>query len=176
MVKNWFSYGPSDEANYRSNHFGLIVTAQNPFDAPVRDTTSYSVPGLNGDVIIDNGRFKNISVSYEIVLIGATNAKMDAIRQWLCGFVGYQRIYDSYDATVYREGVFASNISWTMTQLMAHGKAVVTFNCKPQRWLVQDSDGIVIPRSPQTGTAWVRVTNPTGLKAKPIVKHPVISG
>lgn len=165
MVKNWFSYGPTNGSQYKSNTFGLLVTAQNTFDSPVRDTTTYSVPGMNGDVIIDNGRFKNVSVSYEIVLIGATNAKMDAIRQWLCGFTGYQRIYDSYDTSIYREGVFSSNINWTMTQLMAHGKAKVTFNCKPQRWSI-DEWKTLIKNNTENNT----LTNPYNTTAYPLIK------
>lgn len=174
MKENWFSYGESLSETSKSSHFGLVISAVNEFNAPKRDVTKYAISGRNGDIVIDNGKWNNIQISYKIMMSDVTPAKLNAVRNWLCTPIGYQKIYDSYDETTYREGFLSSDVAWTFGQLLRHGEATITFDCKPQRWLVQDSTGIVVPRSQQTGTAWTQVTNPTGFPAFPLVCHPVV--
>ena len=44
--------------------YGVFVTGKSVYDAPSRDVESVSVPGRNGDILIDKGRFKNIDITY----------------------------------------------------------------------------------------------------------------
>lgn len=127
---NWFSYGATSAAP-KSSDFGLIVTANNTFDAPQRSVTAYGVQGLNGDVVIDNGKWNNTTISYTVHALRVTNETMNRIRAWLCVPTGYQRIFDSYDSAIFREGYFSGNISWIMTQLKKCGTATLTFIVKP---------------------------------------------
>ena len=50
--------------NISSSSHGLIISEKDIYSAPARDTEFVSVPGTNGDVLIDHGRFENINVAY----------------------------------------------------------------------------------------------------------------
>lgn len=52
--------------NQSSSDFSLYVAEKDIRSAPAYDQQLVSVPGRNGDVIIDNGRYENIDVSYTV--------------------------------------------------------------------------------------------------------------
>lgn len=160
---NWFSYG-ADASAPKSTDFGIWVTAVNTYDSAPRSVSAYQVQGLNGDIVIDNGRFNNVQVNYSIQLVNTSAANLAAVRQWLCGQIGYQRIYDSYDPFVYREGYYTGNLSFTMNVLRTSGKATITFNCKPQRFK-SDANPIT-----WTGYAYKQIPNTTDNPCKPLVR------
>ena len=47
-----------------SKDYGLYVSGSGTFNAPERDVDLVEVPGKNGTLVLDNGRFKNIPVTY----------------------------------------------------------------------------------------------------------------
>ena len=49
-------------AGRSSKDFGIYLSGSGVFNAPERDVETISIPGRSGDLILDNGRFKNISV------------------------------------------------------------------------------------------------------------------
>lgn len=49
-----------------ASDFGLLVSDKDIYFAPARDVSFVSVPGRNGDVLIDNNRYENINVSYTV--------------------------------------------------------------------------------------------------------------
>ena len=46
-----------------SKDYGLYVSGSGTFNAPERDVELVEVPGKNGSLVLDNGRFKNITVT-----------------------------------------------------------------------------------------------------------------
>ena len=42
-----------------STDFGMYISGSGTYNAPERDVTTYNIPGRNGDLIVDNGRFLN---------------------------------------------------------------------------------------------------------------------
>ena len=51
--------------NKKSLDYGLYITGSGAFNAPERDVETVEVPGRNGNLIIDRGRFKNVVQSYK---------------------------------------------------------------------------------------------------------------
>ena len=45
---------------------GLIVESKDIYSMPARDISLVSVPGRNGDVLIDNNRWQNVTISYTV--------------------------------------------------------------------------------------------------------------
>ncbi len=43
-----------------SSSFGLIISEKDIYSAPAHDVSFVSVPGRNGDVLIDNNRYENM--------------------------------------------------------------------------------------------------------------------
>ena len=55
---------------YYSYEMGLIVEEKSIYNGPQPDFELISVPGRDGDVILDHNRFKNVEVSYTVSFIG----------------------------------------------------------------------------------------------------------
>ena len=55
---------------YYSYEMGLIVEAKSIHNGPQPDFEIISVPGRNGDVLLDHGRYRNVEVSYTVSFIG----------------------------------------------------------------------------------------------------------
>ena len=71
---------------------GLIVEDKNIWGGPQPDFEMISVPGRDGDVVLDHGRYKNVEVSYTVSFIG-TKEKAAALRQWLCVRADYGYLF-----------------------------------------------------------------------------------
>lgn len=115
--------------------FGVVPTALNVDAAPVREFTVKSVPGRNGDIIIDKERFSNINISYSCYISDNFKNNFSALKSFLLSKKGYCRLEDTYDPDHYREGYYAASIEPDLTADYKGGKFELTFNCKPQRFL-----------------------------------------
>ena len=52
-----------------AENYGIIMTAPPDHVIAERDIERKEVPGRSGDVIIDNGRYKNITVKYSCAIL-----------------------------------------------------------------------------------------------------------
>ena len=128
---------------------GVWVTGSGTFSAPQRDVTVVSVPGRNGDLVIDNGKWNNIQVIYPCFIRDNFDQNMAAFRSLLCSQLGYQKLEDSYHPDEYRLGAFAEGLFPSMRQRNKGGEFDVTFNCKPQRFLKSGDEPIqIMPVAP----------------------------
>ena len=122
-------------AGKQSKDYGLFISGSGTYNAPERDVTAVSVPGRNGDLILDNGRWHNISVSYPAFIVRNFNENAETIRAWIAGAIGYQQLEDDYHPDFYRLARYSGNIDWDMAALNIAGQTTLTFDCKPQRFL-----------------------------------------
>lgn len=120
-----------------SGAFNIRVTKYPDYSVPTRVIEKVTVPGRNGDLLLDTGAYSNFEKEYDLYF----NAKMDgfhdkarAISKWLCGTTGYHRLEDSYDPDVYLMATVA-NQSDLRNWMNYMGRLTVQFDCKPQRWL-----------------------------------------
>lgn len=157
MGLNYFMIGEVSSLDY-----GVIISKAGVYSAPARIYEAVSVPGRSGDILFDEGRYENITITYEAALL-SQNGNLDSFRAWLSSFVGYVRIEDTYHPEEYRLGFPSEGISIT-TELALHvGRFTVSFNCKPQRFL----------KSGEIGTRYTNNTtlfNPTRFVAKPLIR------
>lgn len=115
--------------------FGIWVSGENTFNAPERDVTLIDVAGRNGALVIDNGRFKNITVSYPAFIEKSFRENTQAAREWLLSKRGYKRLEDEYNPDIYRMAQFTGPLDFDMRFLNYAGEVELIFNCKPQRFL-----------------------------------------
>ena len=52
-----------------SEEFGIVVETTPNYEIPERDYEILSIPGRNGDVVIDKGNYKNVERSYNIAIV-----------------------------------------------------------------------------------------------------------
>lgn len=116
--------------------FGVTLSGVGTFNAPERDVEYVSVPGRNGDIILDNGRYNNISVTYPVNIETHLPGKVRALSEFLMSHKGYFRLEDSYHPDEFRMAQFAGPIDINSTgRHNRYGTTTLTFNCMPQRFL-----------------------------------------
>lgn len=142
-----------------SNEFGLIVAGAGTFNPALPDMTSYSVPGKNGDVILDNHRYKNIDVKYPGFIADAFIGNAQGIRNWILSGKEYKELSDNFDTTHFRLAI-GKDVSFSPVNENKAANMSITFNCKPQRFLVSGTTGVTITPS-------AILENPTGFEARP---------
>lgn len=148
--------------NITSDTYGLHVRGDGAFNSAELDYTAVSVPGRNGDIIISNNRYKNVTVEYEAYIYKDFAIKARNIRSWLLSPQGYTRLSDNYHTDEYRLAMYSGSIDFDMRAMLRSGTVKLQFNCKPQRFLTSGETAITAVKN---GT----VTNPTLFTAKPII-------
>ena len=125
--------------------WGLKVSDANVFDSPVRSQEEIVVPGRNGTLIIDNGSWKNIDITYTCYFEKSNFAKSLAdFQSYLGKLKGYQRIEDTIRLGEYRLANLSEMVSIKRDGAGYHsGVFDITFNCKPQRFLKSGEDPIL---------------------------------
>ena len=158
--------------NNKSSADCRIQVAHPPgYAYPERDYTITHIPGRNGDIIQDNGCYKNVERTYE-VSFDAPNEDFatyaNVVSAWLHSTTGYARLEDSYEPNYYRMATYQeSNIFENLYNKA--GTATIVFECKPQRFLKTGDNIIAIQNS-------LTIMNPTGFEAYPLFKVTGTSG
>lgn len=142
--------------------FGIYVSGSGTFNAPELDVTSYEIPGRNGDLVISNGRYKNIQVAYPAFIRSNFRHNAAAARAWLLQPEGYCRLSDDYHPYEFRLARFSGPIDFDMRFMNRSGECTLTFDCKPQRFLTSGED----KRTFESNAA---LRNDTLFRAKPLI-------
>lgn len=114
--------------------FGLMIQEKSVFSAPKRDVSKITVPGRNGDLKIDNGRFENIPVKYKCCIVDIYknfDTLTRQIKSWLMsGGVGYFELTDTYNDGFFRLASYDSAVE--ISDYLKQAKTVeINFDCKP---------------------------------------------
>ncbi len=143
------------------NH-GMVCSGSGVWDAPERDVDIIEIPGRNGTLTIDNGRWKNVSVQYPVLITPPFAEKSALARAWLCSVPGYRRLEDERYPDVYRMARLRGGVTFKPTTKLDAATATITFDCMPQRWLKAGEDPVELTSA---GT----LTNPTVFDSLPII-------
>lgn len=150
-----------------SLNYGVYITGEAVFNSPQRSVEAVTVPGRNGDVLLDLGRYENIEVTYHAGVFGVDQSefatKIRTFRNLLASRVGYKRITDTYNPNEYRMGTFIASVDVTPTSMDRHGEFDIVFNCKPQRFLTSGETAITVADGDT-------VTNPTLFNSQPMLE------
>lgn len=145
-----------------SAQLGLHVTGSATYGAPERDMEMISIPGRNGDLIIDKGRYKNIPVSYPVSIPRNFPERAEEVRAWLLSRPGYRRLEDDYDPEHFRLAAYKGPLGLEAGVLNRTGEGTISFDCKPQRFLKAGAMPVTF-----YGAGMLR--NPTLFPAKPLI-------
>lgn len=132
---------------HSSLDFGLIISEKSSYNGAQRDVTYTSVEGRNGDLITDNGRYKNIKIPYKLSLLNTTGREFveitHQIKGWLLAEQGYFRLWDTYDSKYYRLASYSDEVSIEQ-ELRDLGTISLSFNCKPFKYSFEGENTIVM--------------------------------
>lgn len=159
-----------------STQYGIVVETPPVREFAARNVSTVTVPGKNGNIIVDTGSYANVSREYNIA-VGAWKGDyyslVNNIRVWLNNATGseqYYRLSDSYEPDVYRMARFDEAGTFNNIHNQG-GRITVRFNCKPQRFLNSGDTPINIVTSTATSASTTIQNN--YLPAKPLI---VITG
>lgn len=141
----------------------IFVDASLSFNKPVKDIETFRVPGRNGALVVDNGTWDNVLITYPCFTKSKT--AFENIVQTLGSMQGYQKITCSNDSTHYRMGVPIVPQAPEAHFINQHFYFNLSFNCKPQRFL---TSGDTSTTYSNTGTS--TLNNPTNFASKPLIR------
>lgn len=145
-----------------STAFRVYPSGNESFNTPERAVEVVEVPGKNGDLTFDLGRFKNIEVSYPCFIAEDLETNLNALTAFLGSQKGYKKLEDTYHPSYYRMGMFIGPLEQEIILLQA-GVFTLTFNCKPQKFLTSGD-------TVQSFTSDSSITNPTLYDSKPLLR------
>lgn len=161
-INNSLQFGSVDSADY-----GILISGEGTFNAPERDVDTIEIPGRNGDLLIDKGRFKNITVKYTAYSYAEDMAsfrqQLSDFRNALTSQAGYQRLTDTFHPDEYRLATFISGFEVKPLQYNTLAEITLQFSCKPQRFLTSGENQVTVANN---GT----ITNPTLFESLPIIE------
>ena len=155
----WFSFGGISSASLTNK---LIVSKAPSLARSQRKIDVFSVPGRDGDIIMQQDAWENQTQTYECYVgNGDAPAAASELASWLFSLDGYQELKDSWETDVYRLAYLSEplDIESIMSQV---GRVDVTFSCVPRRYL---NSG----KTPVTITQSTNLSNPTAFTAKPLL-------
>ena len=146
---------------------GLRIESKNVFSAPQYEVKFQSIPGRDGDLILPNGRYSNVQVTYSVFLPAKTlpelQTKLTAVKAWLFTEPDrYHELRDSYDTDTFRRAVINTQLD-IEDQLNRIGVFTVSFSCLPFKYLDSGQETITL-------TSSSNLSNPTAFTAKPLIR------
>lgn len=131
-----------------SSTVGLYVLNSTTLNSPEREIETAPIAGSSGDFIYDTGRYKNLTVEYEVCLRPVANKtlieQIQDVKNYLY-YPGaplgdsmntafqyrYYKLQDDYRPNVWRYGCFFGPLDWEL-KMLKYARAVLYFNCQPQ--------------------------------------------
>lgn len=146
--------------------YGIYLTGEAVYNAPERAVEMVAIPGKNGALALDQGRFENIEVTYKAGCFADNQTdfadKVAEFRNALASRYNYKRITDDYNANEFRLGLYKSGLEVDAVAFHRAAEFAITFDCKPQRFLTSGE-------ATQTITSGSNITNPTLFASRPLI-------
>lgn len=152
-----------------SSSFGIIVERYPSPNRPARRGTVLQIPGRNGNLVIEDGTYENVTLKFDVYLSAEPANLYDraaAVADWLLGSSGYQKLTTEYEPDIFRLARFAGPLDIEAI-LNSHGRATLEFDCYPQCY---DSLGHVYSDYGTLSSGSATINNTGIMIAKPMIK------
>lgn len=149
--------------NINCKDYGVFVSDAGIYASPEPDYTSYEIAGRNGDLHINNGRYKNVDITYQAFMSQEFEDRFVPFRSAILSQDGYVRIEDDFQKDMYRLGRLKSGIEGKIKLARGIGTFELEFDCKPQ-WLLKSGEQETV--FTENGS----ILNPTVFPSKPLIR------
>ena len=148
--------------------FDVYTSGDGTYVTPERDIEVVEVPGLSGDLVMDNGRFKNKEIKYSAWIVddddnGNFEANISGLINFLAKDTNYHVLKDTYHPDEFRYAYFKSPLDPSGIILHKAATFDLTFVAKPFKYLDSGNrfEGV------QNGSV---LFNPTMFNSNPIIR------
>ena len=152
----YFIYDDVDTRDYDVQVYFKSVDS-----TPKRVGSFVSIPSRNGAFFVDEGRYEDMSHSYDIIALDPEEGKN--IINAIARKTGHHRLEDSFNQDEFYQAIFVSAVEVRTETDRQFLKYALTFTRKPQRFL-KSGETEVAKASGST------ITNPTLFDAHPLLK------
>ena len=157
-MRQYLVYDGADSRDY-----GVYISGQGAFNAPLKAYEFLTVAGRNGALIGNEKRLENIEVTYPAFIYVNFRQAVAGWRNFLLSRNGYCRLIDSYNPSEYRLASYVGAFEVEATIKNDAGQFDLVFNCKPQRYLLSGE-------KTSTFTANGSIINPTLFPSQPLIR------
>lgn len=157
-MRGYFTYSGADSRDY-----GVYISGFNTYNAPARAFERISIPGRDGDILMDSGRYEMIAHAYDAFIVKNMNTNLEALRNYLMQFKSYQKLMDSYHPDEYYMAYYNAGLESDIGILHHTAEFKLNFMRKPQRFLISGDEVTTL-------TANGSITNPTMYESKPLLR------
>ena len=157
-MRGYFTFNGADSRDY-----GIYISGMKTYNGPVRSFTTIDIPGRNGALLLDNGRYDMIEHHYDAFIIRDMKNNLQDFRNFLLGETSYQRLEDSYHPDEFYLAYYNAGLENDIDGLHHTTKFSLPFMRKPQRFL---KSGEEVTTLTSDGT----ITNPTLYASKPLLR------
>lgn len=144
--------------------FKCRIFRQDTDSATKRQYEEIDIPGRNGKLLIDNGKYDNVIMSYTAVFYkDCPSEYCRGLIDFLLSEVGYQRLEDGEHPDEFFMAKVDSDFEPTLTMDRGMAKVTFSFSRKPQRYLKTGEKLIEVTASNTV------IENPSRFKALPLL-------
>lgn len=151
--------------------FGVLMAQNGGYRSAERDVSFTSVGGRFADVVTENNRFNNLTITYHCLILSEFDRRFANFISYLNsisvnhaanGKDPYCEIRDARHPDWYRRGIFIGAVDPDIYHQGKKGAFDVQFNCQPQKWLVSGDTEITV-------TGSTKIYNPSYFSASPLI-------
>ncbi|MFP5521278.1 hypothetical protein [Peptococcus simiae] len=157
-----------------SREFGLRILNDMSLQVPEYDIEFVEIPGRDGDLALDNKRYKSVDRSFRCHLIPPKGQTLDqavvAIAAWLSLQPGYHKLQWSGEPGYFWQAIYVQGIN-IVESLRQFGAVELTFRCQPGKYLAIGEQWVNLPPGEK-----ITLHNPGNLPAYPLWKAPAENG
>lgn len=161
---NFFKYN-----GVSSKDMGLYITKYDVFSIPAKRSTVETIPGRDGNLIIESGNYSNKKIVYTVAfstLMSESKIERNIvkkIKEWLYSTLGYGDLEDSYNPAYYRKAAIYEELAIEELITGAVDELKITFDCKPYMYAKK------YPTFESRGGTF-EIYNPYKFSALPVIK------
>lgn len=164
-LSNYFIYDGKSSADFR-----VVISGEQTWGSPERDVEEITVPGRNGSLFLDNGRYKNMDHPYTCTILDDWKNNYEAFKDFLISHTDtYYRLEDTYHPKVFMMAQVKSISDIAYDEWIGGGTFTVTFNRKPQRFLKSGEDPEIFIKNASNPNILYGMYNDTLHESKPII-------
>lgn len=134
----------------KSSDYGVLISEENTFGAPARDVEEITVPGRDGNLTIDNGRFSAATHIYPAFIPETAKVNLAGLRNALMSKRGHRRLWDTLHADEFYKAYYEKGLEPEVTANLRHAALEIEFTRDPRRFLVEGEAERNIPAATVT--------------------------